>query len=146
MPVDINPSFAGNVNTGSPPVTLGAACTKTAAAGPPDNVSTFYTPGANGSKIEEIVVEATTTTGSSTTIVSSVAGLVFVYMYNGTSYLLIDVYTITAITPAMAGTPPFRLRTVYPNLVVPPGWTLVASQSMAGNANLLVIFALGGDL
>jgi hypothetical protein len=41
--------------------------------------------------------------------------------------------------------PGFRQRNVYTNLLLKSGWSLRASQSIAGNASILKVSAFGGD-
>lgn len=106
----------------------------------PVNSVVVLTAGANGSKIEEIVVQASQTSLVATTV----AGLVYVFLYDGATYHLFDTVSITAVT-ASTTTAPFRLSKVYNNLVLKNGWSLRASQSIAGNASLLKIHALGAD-
>lgn len=113
--------------------------TETDLAVPTAAVSVFVG-GTNGSKIEEIVVES-----YYTTLVSSTsAGLVYLWLYNGTTYFVWDVLTVTAVT-ASTTTPGFRLSKPYNNLFVMNGWTLYAGQSVAANAAHLLVTAMGGD-
>lgn len=112
---------------------LGAAETSLTS---PTTTSTVRTAGANGTKIEEIVVQATATT---------VAGLVYVFLYDGTNYRLHDTFTVTVVT-ASTSVAPFRLSKTYVNLTLPATYSIRMSQSIAGNANILVALALGGDL
>lgn len=94
----------------------------------------LFTPGANGSKIEEIVVEAIATT---------TAGMVRIFLSpdGGTTYRLIDEFAVTAITPS--GTvSPFRASRKYANLVVPVGYKVAATTH---NTETFNVFALGGD-
>lgn len=107
----------------------------------PTTTSTVVTAGANGTKIEEIVIEATTTTLTPTTV----GGLVYIFLYDGSTYHLYDSIVITAIT-ASTTTGPFRVNRTYSNLVFKSGWSLRASQSVSGNASLLKVHAFGGDL
>lgn len=93
----------------------------------------------NGAKIEEIVVQASQTTLVATTV----AGLVYLFQYDGTNYHLFDTIVVGAVT-ASATVAPVRLSRVYNNLELPNGTSLYASQSIAGNANILQCFALGG--
>lgn len=87
------------------------------------------------------MVEASATTLVATTV----AGLVYLFLYDGTTYHLFDTITVTAIT-ASATVAPFRARNLYDNLAIKSGWSLRASQSIAGNASLLKCHALGADL
>lgn len=106
----------------------------------PTTSSTVFTAGASGSKIEEIVVEASNTTLVATTV----AGLVYVYLHDGTTFHLFDTIAVTAIT-ASATTAPFRSSIRYTNLVIPTTWSVRASQSIVGNASILKFHVLGAD-
>lgn len=130
-----DPVFASTVNLGA--ALLGSAETNLRV---PTQSSAVCTGGASGTKIEEIVVEASQTTLVATTI----AGLVYLFLYDGSTYYLFDTVAITAIT-ASATTAPFRLARQYPNLVLKTGWSLRASQSVSGNASVLNVIAFGGD-
>lgn len=130
-----DPSFAAAVNNGS--ALLGAAETNLQV---PTTTSVVVTAGASGTKIEEIVVEATTTSLTPTTV----AGVVYLFLYDGATYHLVDTIVVTVVT-ASTTVAPFRARTVYTNLMMKTGWSLRASQSIAGNASLLKVHAFGGD-
>jgi hypothetical protein len=106
----------------------------------PVNSSTLWTAGANGSKIEQITVQAVTTSLTPTTT----TGLVYVFLYNGTTYSLFDTISITA-QAATTTSAPFSLTRTYNNLVVASGSSVAVSQSVAGNANILKVIALGAD-
>jgi hypothetical protein len=131
-----DPSFAATPDNGS--ALLGTAETNLQV---PTTSVVVITAGANGTKIEEIDVQASATTLVATTV----AGLVYLFLYDGTTYHLFDTMTINANTGSatVAGV---RVRNVYSNLILKTGWSLRASQSIAGNANLLKIHAFGADL
>jgi hypothetical protein len=100
-------------------------------------VSTVFTAGADGSKIEEIVVEANATLA---------AGLVNLWLHDGSTLRLFDQVQL-ATTPAMSTTARgFRLPNQYANLVLPAGWSLRASHTTTGNdTSKLTVLAFGGD-
>lgn len=102
--------------------------------------SVVLTAAATGTKIEEIVVHATTTSLVATTV----AGLVYVFLYDGSTYHLFDTITVSAVT-ASATAVPFRASVRYVNLWMKTGWSLRASQSIAGNASVLKIECFGAD-
>lgn len=88
---------------------------------------------ANGTKVNEIVVKARGTT---------TAGMVRVFLYNGSTYSLLDEYAVSAITAA-ANTATFRVSTAYNNLfLASASWTLVASTH---NAESFDVMAFLGD-
>jgi len=131
-----NPSFSATVSLGA--ALLGSAETDTLT---PGQTSTIVTAGASGTKIEEIVVQAVKT---ATLVATTVAGLVYIFTYDGSTYRMYDCLTVTAVT-ASSTAAPFRTNKFYSNLWLPSGWSLRASQSVSGNANLLEVFAFGGD-
>lgn len=130
-----NPAYAATVNNGS--ALIGAVETNLQV---PTQAILVLTAGASGTKIEEVMIEATNTS----LIPTTVAGLVYLFLYDGSTYHLFDVVTVTAIT-ASATASGFRATRVYSNLVLKTGWKLYASQSESSNASLLKCHAFGGD-
>jgi hypothetical protein len=135
--VALDPQFATTPRAGA--ALLGGAETNLQV---PTAASIVLTGVAAGTKIDEIVVETTNTTLVATTA----AGLVYVFLYDGATYHLFDVVTVT-VNIASATAAGFRDRRTYTNLVLPNNnWSLRASQSIAANANVLKVVALGADL
>ena len=132
-----DPAFAATINCGSQ--LLGSAETDLQS---PAQTSTVLTAGSSGTKIEEIVIEASK---SASLVATTVAGLVYLFLYDGSTYHLFDTVTITAIT-ASSTAAPFRTSKTYTNLVIKSGWSLRASQSISGNASILKCLAFGADL
>jgi hypothetical protein len=131
-----SPSFASTPNIGA--ALLGAAESNLQV---PVSTSIIITAGASGTKIEEVVVEASATSLVATTV----AGLVYLFLHDGSTYHLFDVITVTAVT-ASSTAAPFRTLNRYVNLWLKTGWSLRASQSIVGNANILKCEAFGADL
>jgi hypothetical protein len=131
-----DPQFASSINVGA--ALLGAAETNLQV---PTTTSVIVTAGTNGTKIEEVVIEAAPTTLTA----AVVAGQVYLFLYDGSTYHLYDSILVTAVTPSTT-VAPFRTNRFYVNLVLKSGWSLRASQSIVGNASLLKMFASGGDL
>lgn len=97
-------------------------------------VATLITGAATGTRIAEIVVQARVTT---------TAGMVRIFLYDGTTYRFWDEVAIAAATVSatVKGT---RLSTLYSNLVLPnASWSLVVSTH---NAESIDVIALGADL
>lgn len=130
------PAFASTVNNGC--ALLGAVETNVQV---PTTSSVIITAGASGTKIEEIVVEASSANLTPTTV----AGLVYLYLYDGATYHVFDVITVTAVTGS-ATVPGFRASNRYANLWLKSGWSLRASQSHTTNASILKCHAFGADL
>jgi hypothetical protein len=106
----------------------------TSLTSPTNQVTVLAAPGGTGGKIEEIVCEGVGTT---------VAGIVYIWIYDGSVYNLWDTFAITAVTPSTTVVP-FRLSKTYVNLLMLSTDQLRASQSIAGNANLIKVHAQGG--
>jgi hypothetical protein len=130
-----DPIFSGTVVLGA--ALLGNAETN---LNVPTTASVILTAGASGSRVDEIVIEAAGTSITPTTV----AGLVYIFIYDGSAYHLYDTIVVSAVV-ASTTAPPFRYATRYNNLILPSGYSLRASQSIAGNASILRCIAFGGD-
>ena len=133
-----SPQFAGTINRLGVAVkatadvavaTSGSAITPTASS-----FATAFTPGASGSKIEEIAFVGTGTT---------LAGLIRVYVYDGTSYWLRDTVLVTAISNSTTAVPWSQVNT-YTNLELKSTDSLVVSSTVA--SQLVNVIVTGGDL
>lgn len=129
------PAFASTVVNAA--AILGSAETSLTA---PAQSSTLVSAGASGTQITEIVVEAVTTSLAPVTV----AGLVYVFLYDGATYHLHSTIAVTAVTGS-ATVAPFRASTLFTNLFLKSGWSLRLSQSIAGNASLLKVNVIGAD-
>ena len=97
-------------------------------------IVTVITGVAAGTRIAEVVAEATVTT---------TAGMVRLYLYDGTNTRLFDEIAIAAATPS-ASVRTTRVSTVYTNLILPSAsWELRASTH---NAEAINVIALGANL
>jgi len=97
-------------------------------------VATLITGAATGTRIAEIVVQARVTT---------TAGMVRIYLYDGSSYRFFDEVAIAAATvsASVKGT---RVSTSYSNLILPSAsWSIVVSTH---NAESIDVIAFGADL
>ncbi len=130
-----DPSFTAAIALGA--ALLGAAETNLQV---PVNSSVIVTAGANGTKIEEIVIKATGTTLT----VNSATGVVYLFLFDGTTYHLFDSVLIGVINGTATVTP-YRFSRSYINLILKTGWSLRASQSIASNASILKVIAFGGE-
>ena len=125
----LEPAFAVTPRIGA--VNVATANTNRDGTG---TVATLITGAATGTRIAEIVVQARVTT---------TAGMVRIFLYDGTTYRFWDEVAIAAATVSatVKGT---RLATLYSNLVLPnASWSLVVSTH---NAESMDVIALGADL
>lgn len=96
-------------------------------------LGTVFTAGASGSRIDEVTIKATATT---------TAGMVRLFISDGTNHRLYREYGIGAFTPS-ATIPTAEQVVTFSNLVLPSGFSLRASTH---NAESFVVTAMGGDL
>jgi hypothetical protein len=97
-------------------------------------VATLITGASTGTRIAEIVVQARVTT---------TAGMVRVFLYDGTTFYFFDEISIAAATvsASVKGT---RVSTAYNNLVLPSAsWSVRVSTH---NAESIDVTAMGADL
>lgn len=102
----------------------------------PTNVTTLGSAGGNGTKITQIDIEPVGTT---------VAGLVNIFANDGTTYHLLESVTVPAAT-VNTTTAPVKQTYTYENLVLPSGWSLRATGTIAGNVSLAKVIAYGASL
>lgn len=92
-------------------------------------IVTVFTAGANGSRVEEAIIEGTGTT---------TAGVIRVFLHDGANMRLIDEILVPAITPS---TTVAVYRATIPSLagkIIPTGWTLRFSTHNAETFNIVV--------
>lgn len=124
-----SPQFAATPRIGSGQAT--AANTNRDGTGTLANIITGV---AAGTKIQEVVIQATGTT---------TAGMVRLYLFDGTNNRLFDEFVVSAIAVG-ASTAAFRTSKSYDNLTLPSAsWILKASTH---NAETFNVVALGADL
>jgi len=102
----------------------------------PTNFTSIVSAGSNGTKVEQIRIVQIATT--------SAAGLVNLFLYDGTTHHLFDQYSFATatLTTSNAVTPVDRY---YQNLMLKNGWSIRASVSVSGGASAFKVFAIGGD-
>lgn len=91
-------------------------------------IATVFTAGASGSRIDDIAITATGTT---------TAGMVRLYLHDGTNARLWREVAVSAITPS-ATVSPFSSTLGNLALVLQTGWSLRASTEKAETFNVLV--------
>ena len=97
-------------------------------------VATLITGAPTGTRVAEIVVKARVTT---------TAGIVRAWLFDGTNYRFLDEYSIAAATVS-ATVQSTRVSTTYANLVLPSAsWSIVVATH---NAESIDVTAFGADL
>lgn len=102
----------------------------------PTNQTTLGSAGASGTKIVQVDIEPLATT---------VAGLVNIFAHDGTTYHLVESVTVSAATVSTTVAPVKQTYT-YENLVLPTGWSLRVTGTIAGNVSLVKVIAYGASL
>ena len=131
MPANTSPIFPLTPIVGigtlvsATPITSGANITGTTGLAQLTATST------NGTRVDNITVRAQGT---------SVASTVYIWIYNGTTSYLFDMFDIPAITSTTVVDSAYISRG-YTNLTLPPTYQVFISQTVATNVNA---FAFGG--
>lgn len=125
-----NPAFAVTPRIAS--VNIATANTNRDGTG---TIGTLITGVAAGTRIAEIVVKAVGVT---------TAGMVRVYLHDGTTAFLFDEITVAAVASPGAATQTTRVSVAYVNLILPnASWSVRVSTH---NAESMNVTALGADL
>jgi hypothetical protein len=99
-------------------------------------VTTLGSAGASGTKVVQVdVIPAGTV----------VAGLVNLFAHDGSTYHLHESVVIAAYTSSTTAAPP-KQTLYYDNFVMPNGWSLRITTTVAGNASLVEVNAFGASL
>ncbi len=128
-----SPKFASTprVGCGLVPATLDTSLTA------PTNVTTILTGVAAGTKIEEIVLQGVLTT---------VASVVNIFLYDGSTYHLYDQFLIPAVTSSTTAVA-YRASRRYTDLILADNtWSLRVTNTVSGNQSGIKVTATGGDL
>jgi hypothetical protein len=91
-------------------------------------IATVFTAGSNGSRIDDIYITATGTT---------TAGVVRLYLNDGTNTYLFEEILVTAITPSTT-VAVFQATLLNQAIVLASGWSLRASTNNAETFNIQV--------
>lgn len=131
-----DPTFAATINHTSARTNATADTSTTA----PTHVSTIFTAGANGSKLDHIRIVQLVT--------ASAAGVVNIFIVNGGTYYLFETYSYTTLT--VSNTAGAILQDFYyDDIVLKSGDTVAVTNTIASNggttADTFVVHAFGGD-
>lgn len=124
-----DPIFASTPNVGSAQVSATADTSLIATT----TYVTPFTAGASGSKIEEIVFQG---------VGSSLAGVVRIFVYDGSAVRLVWEEAVTAVTSSTTAAT-YRTARQFDNLVLEAGWTLRVTSAVANQ--LIAVHVFGAD-
>ena len=126
MTFSYSPIFTQTIKSNTTQITA-ANISRTA----PSNGSTIYSSGTNGSLVNYVNCHWAT---------SNVAGLIFLFTYDGTNYRLINEYSTTATTPSST-VPGFSLN-IPLNFTIQSGYSLYITNY---NAETVNFYCQGSD-
>lgn len=125
------PAFAATV--GTEVVSVSVANTARDGTG---TIATVLTAGSSGTKIEEIVMKAEDDPADS---------IVILWLHDGTNYHMFEEWDIGDPADGTTTVAAYRESRTYENLIIPSGWSLRASITVALTAGVIKVFALAGD-
>lgn len=131
MAVTATPIFAQAPIVGIATLTTATAVTSRANITGTTGLVQLTTTSTNGTRIDAITVKAKAT---------SVASILCIWLYNGTTSFLVDELDISAITAGNT-TDSFVLTKSYTTMILPPTYQLYVSETVQTDLN---IFAFGG--
>jgi hypothetical protein len=102
----------------------------------PTHVTTLGSAGSNGTKITQIDIVPSG---------NVVAGIINIFLFDSTSYHLHESVLLTALNLSTI-IPPAKTSFYYDNVVLPSGWSLVCSTTVAGNESVVSVNAYGASL
>jgi hypothetical protein len=136
--------MANQGNFASTPHNTSTSLTNTAETdlGTPAHAVSCFVAGTNGSKIEEMTV----TVASTGVTPVNAAGLIYLFLYDGTNYHYYDTITMASTTGSTTTAPGKSSPSRYPNLWIASGWSLYASVSViATSPAYFQLHVFGGD-
>jgi hypothetical protein len=130
-----DPIFAATVNSaaGLAPATADTSLTAPSGAG---HITTVFTAGSSGSKVEQIRLMQVATTASTT--------IVNVFLYDGSTYWLFDQFTTVATTLSTTSEPA-PVDKFYANLVLKTGWSVRITVTTSAAQAAFVCSIFGAD-
>lgn len=133
MPANINPVFpvVGRVEVAT--LTSPTALTSRANITGTTGLTALLTTGSFGTRLDRIHINAKETT---------VAGVIFIWLYNGTTSFLFDEILVTAVTASTTAAA-FQTYKDYTTVMLPFATDLYVSSTIDQDFNIV---ALGGDL
>ncbi len=112
----------------TPRAALGQVSTANTARDGTGTLATILTAGSNGTRIDDIKIQATGTT---------TAGVVRLFLHDGTNARLFAEILVSAVTPSTT-VEAWSFTLLNQAIVIPSGWSLRASTNNAETFNLIV--------
>jgi len=135
MAANITPIFPVTPIVGIATLTAATAITSRANITGTTGLVQLTATSTNGTKVDAITIQAKGTT---------VANIIDVWIYNGTTSFLYAELAVTAITPSTT-TVAFTSTTTFNNLVLPPTYQLYISEQVGTTSADFNVIAFGGQ-
>ena len=135
MAANITPIFPVTPIVGIATLTAATAITSRANITGTTGLVQLTATSTNGTKVDAITIQAKGTT---------VANIIDVWIYNGTTSFLYAELAVTAITPSTT-TVAFTSTTTFNNLVLPPTYHLYISEQVGTTSADFNVIAFGGQ-
>jgi Zn-dependent protease with chaperone function len=132
MAANIQPIFPASPVIGIATLTSATAITSRANITGTTGLVQLTPTSTNGKRVDSIIVKSKAT---------SVASIISIWIYNGTTSFLYDEIDVTAVT-ASTTVDSFSVRKTYSDLILPPTYQLYISQTVQTDVN---VYANGGD-
>jgi hypothetical protein len=132
MAANIQPIFPASPVIGIATLTSATAITSRANITGTTGLVQLTPTSTNGKRVDSITVKSKAT---------SVASIISIWIYNGTTSFLYDEIDVTAVT-ASTTVDSFSVRKTYSDLILPPTYQLYISQTVQTDVN---VYANGGD-
>jgi len=135
MPANTTPIFPVTPIVGIATLTSATAITSRANITGTTGLVQLTATSTNGTRVDAITVEAKGTT---------VANIISIWIYNGTTSYLYTEIPVTAITPSTTVSA-FTSTTTFANLVIPPTYQLYISEQVGTSSADFNVYAFGGQ-
>lgn len=122
--------------TGTPKAAVNSVSTANTLRDGNGTIATVFTAGASGSRITEVRIVATGDPADS---------IVNLFLHDGATAWFFDSVDIGNPAAATTTVDAFKAVVGYTNLLLPSGWSLRASITVALTAGVVNVFAHGGD-
>lgn len=140
MPANTAPIFVLTPNVGTARLT---AASTSRDASVTTNITTCFTAGANGSRVDEVLFQNSNPAASG----ASTANVMRLYYVIGGVYKLLKEVTSATVTPSATAIGALATMTFSGGLIIPTGATLAASMQTAGGSSVdqTDVICRGGD-
>lgn len=122
--------------TATPRIGVASVSTANTARDGTGTIVSVLTAGANGTRISSITIKATNDPADC---------MLLLFLHDGSNFWVFDEIDLGNPAAATTTSEAYRVNTTYSDLILPTGWSLQASVTVAPTAGVINVFAHGGD-